>query len=137
MVRVKKLEAISSTFSCAKQPERKYASCIAEISSHPLENSKEVAVAEKGMKEKSTGPLIDIVDDATNGLSMLAREVESDGTVVNVKGQRSNIFQSECKIQDKVCKLIINGGSFTNAISSDVMHALSLSTWRLPVPRYM
>ena len=43
-MRVKKLEAISSTFSCAKQPERKYASCIAEISSHPLENSKEVGV---------------------------------------------------------------------------------------------
>jgi hypothetical protein len=80
---------------------------------------------------------IDIVDDATNGLSMLAREVESDGTVVNVKGQRSNIFQSECKIQDKVCKLIIDGGSFTNAISSDVVHALSLSTRRLPMPRYI
>jgi hypothetical protein len=28
----------------------------------------------------------------------LSREVQSDGTVVNVKGQRSNIFQSECKI---------------------------------------
>ena len=81
--------------------------------------------------------MIDIVDDATNGLSMLAREVESDGTVVNVKGQRSNIFQSECKIQDKVCKLIIDGDSFTNAISSDLVHALSLSTRRLPMLRYI
>ena len=81
--------------------------------------------------------MIDIIDDATNGLSMLAREVESDGTVVNVKGQRSNIFQSECKIQDKICKLIIDGGSFTNAISSDVVHALSLSTQRLLTSRYM
>ena len=71
------------------------------------------------------------------GISMLAREVESDGTVVNVKGQRSNIFQSECKIQDKICKLIIDGGSFTNAISSDVVHALSLSTQRLLTSRYM
>jgi hypothetical protein len=34
-------------------------------------------------------------------------------------------------------KLIIDGGSFTNAISSDLVHALSLSTWRLPKPRYM
>jgi len=67
-VPVKKLEAISSSvFSCAKTPERKYASSIAEISSHPPENSKEVAVAEKETEEKSIGPLIDIIDDATNG----------------------------------------------------------------------
>ena len=82
-------------------------------------------------------PSIDIIDDATNGLSMLARVVQSDGTVVTVKGQRSNIFQSKCKIQDKVCMLIIDGGSSTNAISSDLVHALSLSTRRLPVPRYI
>jgi hypothetical protein len=81
--------------------------------------------------------IIDIVDDATNGLSMLAQEVQSDGTAINVKGQWSNIFQSECKIQDKVCKLIIDGGSFTNAISSDVVHALSLSTLRLLMSRYI
>jgi hypothetical protein len=85
MVPVKKLEASSSAFSCATPPERKYASSISEISSHPPENSKEVAVAEKEMEEKSIEPLIDIVDDATNGLSMLAREVESNGTVVHVK----------------------------------------------------
>jgi hypothetical protein len=84
------------------------------------------------------GPLIDAdIDTAANGLSMMAREVQCDGTSANLNGQRSNIFQSECKIQDKVCKLIIDGGSFTNAISSDLVHALSLSTRRLPTPRYM
>ena len=82
-------------------------------------------------------PSIDIVDDAASGLSMLAQEVKQDGTASNVKGQRSNIFQSECTIHDKICKLIIDGGSFTDVISSDVVHALSLSTWRLPTPRYM
>ena len=68
---------------------------------------------------------------------MLAREVHSDGTVVAVKEQRSSIFQIVSTIQDKVCKVIIDGGSFTNAISSDVVHALSLSTRRLSMPRYM
>ncbi|CAN6371480.1 unnamed protein product [Urochloa humidicola] len=72
-----------------------------------------------------------------SGLSLMSHEVHSDGTISAVKGQRSIIFQSECKIQDKVCKLIIDGGSFTNAISLDMVHALSLSTWRLPTPRYM
>jgi len=80
---------------------------------------------------------IDDIIDVSDGLSMMAQEVHSDGTTVDVKGQRSNIFQSECKIQDKVCKLIIDGGSFTNAISSDVVHALSLSMRRLPTPRYI
>jgi hypothetical protein len=47
------------------------------------------------------------------------------------------MFQLECKIQDKVCELIIDSGSFTNVISSDVLHSLSLSIWRLPTPRYM
>jgi hypothetical protein len=80
---------------------------------------------------------VDTNDDASNGLSMLAQGVQSDGTVVQVKWQRSSIFQSQCKIQDKVCKLIIDGASFTNAISSDLVAALSLPTWRLPTLHYI
>ncbi|EEC75566.1 hypothetical protein OsI_12240 [Oryza sativa Indica Group] len=36
-----------------------------------------------------------------NGLSMLARAVQRDGSNVDAKGQRCNIFQLECKIQEK------------------------------------
>jgi hypothetical protein len=36
------------------------------------------------------------IDTAANGLSMMAREVQCDGTSANVNGQRSSIFQSEC-----------------------------------------
>jgi hypothetical protein len=71
------------------------------------------------------------------GLSLMSREVTHDGTIAISTGQRCNIFQSKCKIKEKVCKLIIDGGGFTNAISSDVLHALSLSTWRLLMPLYM
>jgi len=82
-------------------------------------------------------PLTESNDDAMDGLSLISHEVCGDGTIVAMKGQRSNIFQAECKIQEKVCKLIIDGGSFTNTISSELVHGLSLSTWRLPRPRYM
>ena len=82
-------------------------------------------------------PLSESNDDAMDGLSLMSHEVRGDGTIVAMKGQHSNIFQAECKIQDKVCKLIIDGGSFTNTISSYLVYALSLSTWRLPKPRYM
>ena len=74
---------------------------------------------------------IDDTNDVSDGLSMMAQEVQCDGTIANVKGQHSSIFMSECSIKDKVCKLIIDGGSFTNVVSSDVVQALSLSTWRL------
>jgi hypothetical protein len=36
---------------------------------------------------------------------------------VAIKGQHSSIFQSECKIKDKVCKPIIDSGSSTNVIT--------------------
>jgi hypothetical protein len=78
---------------------------------------------------------IKVVDDVMKGLSLMSHEVQCDGTITNVKGQRCSIFQSECKIKEKTCKLIIDGGSFTNAIISYVVHALSLSTWRLPMLR--
>jgi hypothetical protein len=83
-------------------------------------------------------PLIDdIVDNISTGLSMITQEAKSDGTIVYVNGQRSNVFQSECKIKHNVCKLIIEGGSFTNFISSDLVHSLSLSMWRLLMPHYI
>jgi hypothetical protein len=79
----------------------------------------------------------DIIDNISTGLSMITQEEKSNSTIVDVNGQRSNVFQSECNIKDKVCKLIMDGGSFTNAISLGLVHYFSLSTWRFPVPRYM
>jgi hypothetical protein len=80
--------------------------------------------------------LFDICDDVV-GLSLMSHEVQCDGTIIEVKGQRSKIFQLECKIKEKLCKFIIDGGSFTNVISSNVVDALSLSKWWIPTPHYM
>jgi hypothetical protein len=46
-----------------------------------------------------------------NGISLISQEVQQDGTTAAIEGQHSGIFQSKCKIEDKVCKLIIDGGS--------------------------
>jgi hypothetical protein len=75
--------------------------------------------------------------DVVRALSLMSLEATHDDTIATSTVQCYNIFQSESKIQDKVCKLIIDGRSFTNAISSDLVHALSLSTWRIPAPCYM
>jgi hypothetical protein len=42
--------------------------------------------------DASTELVVLIVDDASNGVSMLVREVQCDGIVSCTKGQRSSIF---------------------------------------------
>ncbi|XP_066381179.1 uncharacterized protein [Miscanthus floridulus] len=41
------------------------------------------------------------INDTDDGLSMMASNIHSDGTVATVKGQRSSIFKSECTVKDK------------------------------------
>ena len=57
------------------------------------------------------------------GLNLLVQKVQ-DG---DAKGQRWSVFKTQCMIKDRACKMIIDGGSFTNAISKDVVNALGLS----------
>jgi hypothetical protein len=118
---------------------------VAESSSPAKQPGNNCATAIDTRKELSTSltihapnePLPTDNIDSLNGLSLMSHEVTRNGTIAISMGQRCNIFKSECKIKEKVCKLIVDGGSFTNAISLDVVHALSLSTWRLPTPLYM
>jgi hypothetical protein len=139
----KKSSAIASTaiFSPCKDDSNNYSTSAIEmtknVSKHAENSCTHVEQVVQSSCDASTEHHVDTIDDASNGLSMLAQGVQSDGTTVQVKGQRSSIFQSQCKIQDKVCKLIIDGGSFTNAISSYLVAALPLSTWRLPTLCYM
>ena len=148
---------ISSKFPCDEQPGQKSACSIKNKSSvlqckidepvvseylfMPTEHEKLAAGSgEKSLLELSgdaNESKDEDVSDVVHGLSLMSQEVQRDGTIANMKGHRYNIFQSECKIKDEACKLIIDGGSFTTSISSDVVHALSLSTRRLPTPRYM
>jgi hypothetical protein len=44
--------------------------------------------------DASTEPVVLTVDDTSNGVSMLAREVQCDGIVSCTKGQRSSILTS-------------------------------------------
>jgi hypothetical protein len=119
--------------------------CIAESSSPAQQSGNNCATAIDTRKELSTSltihgsteplPTDDI--DALNRISLMSQEVQYDGTTAAVKGQHSGIFQSECKIKDKACKLIIDGRSFANVISSDLVSALPFSMWRLLMPYYV
>ena len=50
------------------------------------------------------------------------------------KVQRENIFHTRCKVKDKVCSMIIDGGSCTNVASATMVEKLGLPTMKHPEP---
>lgn len=47
---------------------------------------------------------------------------------VKESDQRENIFQTKCKVKDKICHLIIDEGSESNCVSVDLVSELKLKT---------
>ena len=74
------------------------------------------------------------VDAPMKGLNLLVEKVQGDH---DAKGQRWSVFKTQCMIKGRACKMIIDGGSFTNAVSKDLVHALGLSMWRHPQPHHV
>ncbi|KAI9191578.1 hypothetical protein LWI28_010302 [Acer negundo] len=48
--------------------------------------------------------------------------------------QRVNVFHTRCHVNDKVCSLIIDGGSCTNMASTTMVEKLNLTTLKHPKP---
>jgi hypothetical protein len=61
----------------------------------------------------------------------------SNGDEAVKRNQRCSLFQTQCLIKGKACKLMIDSGSYCNGISKAVVEALGLSTWRIPEPRHV
>jgi hypothetical protein len=72
-----------------------------------------------------------------SGLNMQLKRVHDGACITVDKGQRWNLFQAQCIIKGKACKLMIDSGSYCNGISKSVVEALSLSIWRTPEPRHV
>jgi hypothetical protein len=104
----KKSSAIASTeiFSPDKDDRNNYSTAAIEVTKNVCQHAEisctHMEPVVQSSCDASTEHHVDTIDDASNGLSMLAQGVQSDGTAVQVKGQRSSIFQFECKIQGKV-----------------------------------
>ena len=63
---------------------------------------------------------------AMRALSLQAKEDD--------KVQRENIFHTRCHVQNKVCTVIIDGGSCTNVASTTLVEKLGLPTSKHPRP---
>ena len=59
----------------------------------------------------------------------LSAQVKEDDEV-----QRDNVFHTRCHVNDKVCSMIIDGGSCTNLASTSLVEKLNLATLKHPKP---
>ena len=59
-----------------------------------------------------------------SGLNMQLKRVHDEACKIVDKGQRWSLFQTQCMIKGKHCKLMIDGGSCTNGISKAVVASL-------------
>lgn len=100
--------------------------------------SREKSKSEKKMQNivvfETGAPLC---SDGGDGFDLMVRKVAHDDAPIVEKGQRQNVFQSIFKIKGKNYKVIVDGGSYNNIINGDLVHALGISTWRQPHPRYV
>jgi shikimate kinase len=65
---------------------------------------------------------------------MVRRALNMHVNVVDSKGYKENIFQTRYHVYNKVCSLIIDGGSCTNITSAKLMRKLNLHTTKHLIP---
>ena len=71
---------------------------------------------------------------AVEGDILMVRRLLGNLSKENERSQRENIFHTRCLVQDKVCSLIIDGGSCTNVVSSILVSKLNLEIKPHPRP---
>ena len=77
----------------------------------------------------------DNVEYLVEGESLVARRALSSQVKENdMEQQRENIFHIRCHINNKVCSMIIDGGSCTNVASTTLVEKLNLLTLKHPRP---
>ena len=74
----------------------------------------------------------DGVEYAVEGESLVTkRALNSQVKESDMEQQRENIFHTRCLINNKVCSMIIDGGSSTNVARTMLVEKSSLSTIKL------
>ena len=74
------------------------------------------------------------LDYPAYGPLLVTRRTLSVQPKTNEREQRENLFHSQCLVSEKVCSLIIDGGSCTNVASDSLVRKLGLVTKPLPRP---
>ncbi|KAL7105889.1 hypothetical protein ACP275_07G074800 [Erythranthe tilingii] len=87
-------------------------------------------------EEDSTLPQEDDGEEeyAAHGELLVARRALNVQAKGDEEAQRENIFYTRCHVRDKVCSMIIDGGSCTNVASTTMVEKLGLPTTKHPQP---
>ncbi|XP_056853723.1 uncharacterized protein LOC130503093 [Raphanus sativus] len=74
------------------------------------------------------------IDYPVNGQLLVARRSLQVQIKPEETDQRENLFHTRCTVYDKVCSLVIDGGSCTNVASEALVEKLGLKTGKHPRP---
>ncbi|KAH9780586.1 Endonuclease [Citrus sinensis] len=94
-------------------------------------------VTEDETEENEILPLEDVEDEeyiAPGELTLVARRALSVQMKEDEAAQQENMFHTRCYVQDKVCSMIIDGGSCTNVAKTIMVEKLGLPTLKHPRP---
>ncbi|XP_073286746.1 uncharacterized protein [Primulina huaijiensis] len=72
--------------------------------------------------------------EAVVGEALVTRRIMSAQVKEEETNQRENLFHTRCFVNQKVCNLIIDGGSCTNVASVEMVEKLGLPTLKHPQP---
>ena len=101
-----------------------------------LQANGEIVIDDEDSDIDDMPPLKDVSEEylALGALTLVARRALS----LQAKGvdeiQRENIFHTRCYVKDKVCSVIIDGGSCANVASTIMVEKLWLSMVKHPKP---
>lgn len=100
-----------------------------------LHNDGEYETEEENGEEKMS-PLGDAsdVEEAKMGKLLIGVKWSLSVQVKEVEVEWENIFHTRCYISNKVCRIIINGGSCTNVVNTFLMGKLRFKITRHPRP---
>jgi len=76
----------------------------------------------EGENEENLEENLEEVEEEADEGEMLVLRIVLNGQEGAKDEQRENIFHTRCTVQDKVCSLIIDGGSCANIVSLSMMH---------------
>ncbi|XP_031263971.1 uncharacterized protein LOC116122216 [Pistacia vera] len=102
-----------------------------------MRDNGEIETDDKKNDLKFMSPLEDAFKEeylAPDSLTLVARRALSLQTKNKDAVQRENIFYTRCYVKDKVCNVIIDGGSCTNVASTTMVNKLGLPTILHPKP---
>jgi len=86
--------------------------------------SDDETVADSSREESKEQDTVDVYpeDAAPNCINLMVQRVPADR--IEGQGQRWTIFQTQCTVKNTSCKLIIDGGSYTNMVSKSLVDSL-------------